>query len=98
MSDRKKALLLMGLSTASMCVMQFVVKLTNGVFPLWEQVFVRNFVTLIIGVIMAARMGAPLLGHAGVVLARAAMYISALMTVWSGIDYIVRNFDCIRDM
>ena len=42
--------------------------------------------------------GAPLLGHAGVVLARAAMYISALMTVWSGIDYIVRNFDCIRDM
>ena len=65
MSDRKKALLLMGLSTASMSVMQFVVKLTNGVFPLWEQVFVRNFVTLIIGVIMAARMGAPLLGHAG---------------------------------
>lgn len=27
-----------------------------------------------------------------------AMYISAAMTVWSGIDYIQKNFDCIRDM
>ena len=27
-----------------------------------------------------------------------AMYISAAMTVWSGVDYIQKNFDCIRDM
>lgn len=27
-----------------------------------------------------------------------AMYIAAIMTVWSGADYIVKNFDCIRDM
>lgn len=27
-----------------------------------------------------------------------AMYISAVMTVWSGVDYIQKNFDCIRDM
>lgn len=27
-----------------------------------------------------------------------AMYIAAVMTVWSGADYIVKNFDCIRDM
>ena len=27
-----------------------------------------------------------------------AMYISAFMTVWSGADYIIKNFDCIRDM
>ena len=27
-----------------------------------------------------------------------AMYVSAFMTVWSGADYIVKNFNCIRDM
>ena len=63
MTDRRKALLLMGLSTASMSLMQLVVKLSNGVFPLWEQVFVRNFVTLILGFIMAKQNGMPLFGH-----------------------------------
>ena len=27
-----------------------------------------------------------------------AMYISAFMTVWSGADYIIKNFNCIREM
>lgn len=27
-----------------------------------------------------------------------AMYVSAFMTVWSGADYIIKNFGCIRDM
>lgn len=27
-----------------------------------------------------------------------AMYVSAFMTVWSGTDYIIKNFNCIRDM
>ena len=27
-----------------------------------------------------------------------AMYVSAFMTVWSGADYIIKHFDCIRDM
>ena len=26
------------------------------------------------------------------------MYVSAFMTVWSGADYIIKNFDCIKDM
>ena len=42
--------------------------------------------------------GAPLLGQAGVLAADIVLYISAVMTIWSGVDYIVRNFDCIRDM
>ena len=42
--------------------------------------------------------GAPLLGQFGVVLANIAMYAAAVMTVVSGVDYIVRNFDCIKDM
>ena len=63
MTDRRKALLLMGLSTASMSLMQLVVKLSNGVCPLWERVFVRYFVTLILGFIMAKQNGMPLFGH-----------------------------------
>ena len=42
--------------------------------------------------------GKPLLGQFGVVLANIAVYAAAAMTVVSGVDYIVRNFDCIRDM
>lgn len=31
-------------------------------------------------------------------LARVLLYAAVVMTVWSGADYIVRNFDCIKDM
>ena len=40
---------------------------------------------------------APLLGQAGVVVANIITYAAAVMTVWSGADYIVKNFDCIKD-
>ena len=76
MSDRKKALLLMGLSTASMSLMQFVVKLSGGVFPLWQQVFTRNFVTLILGAFLCRRSSAPLLGQKGT---RAALLLRSVL-------------------
>ena len=41
---------------------------------------------------------APLLGQAGVIVANVIMYAAAVMTVVSGVDYIVKNFDCIKDM
>ena len=41
---------------------------------------------------------APLLGRFGVILANIATYAAAVMTVWSGADYIIKNFDCIKDM
>ncbi len=41
---------------------------------------------------------APLLGHFGVVLANVLMYIAAVLTIISGAEYIVKNFDCIKDM
>lgn len=41
--------------------------------------------------------GAPLLGHFGVVLSKVLMYIAAVLTVVSGAEYIIKNFDCIRD-
>ena len=41
--------------------------------------------------------GAPLLGQFGVVLANILMYIAVILTIVSGVDYIVKNFDCISD-
>jgi CDP-diacylglycerol--glycerol-3-phosphate 3-phosphatidyltransferase len=40
----------------------------------------------------------PYLGNFGVILANVITYAAAVMTLWSGADYIVRNFNCIRDM
>ena len=42
--------------------------------------------------------GAPLLGHFGVVLANVLMYIAVALTIVSGAEYIVKNFDCINEM
>ena len=42
--------------------------------------------------------GAPLLGHFGVVLANVLMYIAVALTIVSGAEYIIKNFDCISDM
>ena len=42
--------------------------------------------------------GEPLLGEAGVILAKALMYIALALTVVSGADYIIRNRACIKDM
>lgn len=42
--------------------------------------------------------GSALLGQAGVVFANVLMYIALALTVVSGADYIVRNWDCIKDM
>lgn len=42
--------------------------------------------------------GAPLLGHFGVVLANVLTYIAAALTIVSGAEYIIKNFDCISEM
>lgn len=41
---------------------------------------------------------APLLGNTGILIANIVTYAAAAMTIWSGVDYIVKNFDCISDM
>lgn len=62
MSNKQKALLLMTLSTLSLSIMQLIVKLSSGLFPTMEQVFVRNFITLFYGIFMARHSHQPLLG------------------------------------
>ena len=42
--------------------------------------------------------GAEFAANVGTILANVALYFATFMTVWSGADYIVRNFDCIKDM
>lgn len=42
--------------------------------------------------------GTALLGTVGVVASKAMMYLALALTVWSGVDYIVKNYDCIRDL
>lgn len=42
--------------------------------------------------------GNPLIGNAGVVIANVLMYIAAVLTIVSGAEYIIKNFDCISDM
>ena len=43
-------------------------------------------------------VGEPLLGQFGVVVANVLTYIAAALTIISGAEYIIKNFDCIRDM
>ena len=59
---------------------------------------VTQMVAVILLLLLTPVTGSPLLGQPGVILANIAMYIACAMTLWSGVDYIVRNFDYIRDM
>ena len=52
MSAKQKAILLMLLSTLSFSVMQLIVKLSSGAIPILEQVFARNFVTLLLSLFL----------------------------------------------
>ena len=49
-------------------------------------------------ILLVPVQGAPLLGQFGVVLANVLMYIAAALTIISGAEYIIKNFDCIKDM
>lgn len=62
MSKKQIAIILMLFSTMSFSIMQLIVKLSAGAIPTMEQVFVRNFITLFFGLVMALRAKDPLLG------------------------------------
>lgn len=63
MNNKQKAILLMVVSTFSFSVMQLVVKLTSKTIPTMEQVFARNFVTLLLGWFMLKRNNSPAFGN-----------------------------------
>ena len=63
MNNKQKAILLMVVSTFSFSVMQLVVKLTSKSIPTMEQVFARNFVTLLLGWFMLRKNGSPAFGN-----------------------------------
>lgn len=66
--------------------------------PLGKIKTVTQMIAVLMLIVFVPLSGAPILGNAGVIAANVMMYISLFFTVWSGTDYIVRNFDCIRDM
>ena len=58
---------------------------------------VTQMAAVILLLLLTPVSGEPLCGQPGVIIADAVMYVSAAMTVWSGVDYIVRNFSLIHD-
>lgn len=57
LTNKTKAVVLMILSACSFSIMQLAVKLSGGVIPMMEQVFVRNFFTMFFGYYMAVSTG-----------------------------------------
>ncbi len=59
---------------------------------------VTQMITVIAILLFVPVGGAAFAKNFGTVVANLAMYVATIMTVWSGVDYVVKNFDCIRDM
>ena len=66
--------------------------------PLGKLKTVFQMISTIALMLLVPVEGAPLLGDAGVIAAKALMYIALALTVVSGLDYIIRNRDCIKNM
>lgn len=62
MTKKQKAILLMLLSTFSFSVMQLIVKLSSGSIPTMEQVFARNFVTMVYPIFAIIKTKTPAFG------------------------------------
>ena len=57
---------------------------------------VTQMVAVIALLFLTPVTGSGLLGTPGVVLANIAMYVAAFMTLWSGVDYVVKNKDVLK--
>ena len=58
---------------------------------------VTQMVAVMLLLLLVPVSGEGLLGHGGAVFADAVMYVSAAMTVVSGVDYLVRNRDVLKE-
>lgn len=67
-----------------------------GTLGKWKTVF--QMISTIALMLLVPVSGAALLGNVGVIFANVLMYIAAVLTIVSGAEYIIRNFDCIKDM
>lgn len=59
---------------------------------------VTQMIAILLLLLLVPVEGDALLGYAGIVAATIILYLSLFFTVVSGAEYIIRNFDCIRDM
>lgn len=67
-----------------------------GTLGKWKTVF--QMISTIALMLLVPVSGEALLGNVGVIFANVLMYIAAALTIVSGAEYIIRNFDCIKDM
>lgn len=57
---------------------------------------VTQMAAVILLLLLTPVTGEGLLGETGQIVASSAMYLAAAMTLWSGVDYIVKNADCLK--
>lgn len=89
--NRPRAVVLMCLSAISFALMGAMVKL-SGDLPLFEKVFVRNLVSLVVAVVMVRMAGARLLGHwhhQPLLLARSLIGLGGVMSFFYAIDHLL---------
>ena len=66
--------------------------------PLGKVKTVFQMISTIALMLLVPVAGDPLMGTAGATFAKILMYIALALTVVSGADYLIRNWDCISDM
>ncbi|MBQ6374934.1 MAG: CDP-diacylglycerol--glycerol-3-phosphate 3-phosphatidyltransferase [Clostridia bacterium] len=66
--------------------------------PLGKLKTVFQMISTIALMLLVPLSGEPLLGSFGIVLARILLYVALVLTVVSGVDYVIKNRECIRDM
>ena len=89
--NRPRVVVLMCLSAISFALMGAMVKL-SGDLPLFEKVFVRNLVSLVVAVVMVRMAGARLLGHwhhQPLLLARSLIGLGGVMSFFYAIDHLL---------
>lgn len=57
---------------------------------------VSQMTAVILLLLLTPVTGEGILGEAGRIAATVVMYLAAAMTLWSGVDYIVKNADCLK--
>lgn len=91
MDNKRKAVLYMILSTLAFSIMQFFVKIVEGI-PVYEKVFFRNLVSFIVSLIILLIIKKPLFGNKGskkFLLFRSMLGFLGLMSFFYAVDNMV---------
>ena len=65
--------------------------------PLGKLKTVTQMASVILLLLLTPVTGDGLLGPTGVIIAQVAMYLAVAMTLWSGVDYLIKNRDVLKN-